>query len=127
MIDYKILSRKLLLTVALPILATVLIMLKMPNGSPVILDYQWQAVITATIISYIVGANVQNKRVEVVYIKSLKERLRDLFKWDFILAVITIAATTLLLLKGRVSNNVWFAIVSPIAAAYNVMNPISKT
>jgi hypothetical protein len=128
MINFKILSRKLILTIGLAVLASLLIFVKSNvTGKPFILDYQWQAVIMATVITYIVGCNIQNNNMpSSVDIKTFWERIKDLFRWDFVLAVLTIIFTTFLLVRGHVENTVWFSIISAIGGAYNIMNPIGK-
>jgi len=119
--DYKIFSRKLILSVLLCVLATVFIKIGR------IADYQWQFVITTIAVTYIGSKMVDKiKNVTAGTPISFIDRVVSLFSREFILALVIIIVSSLFLYWKNISGNVWFEIVSAIGSAYNIFNVFSK-
>lgn len=119
----KILSRKLILSVLLAVLATAFIV------TGLITPIQWQWVIMSTAVSYVI-ANTVNKKTETAISTytnvSFVTRLKALLSREFLVCVVTVIATSMLL-KGRfIGGDVWFVICSALAGAYNIGNSVSK-
>lgn len=119
----NILSRKLILSAMLAVIATTLVWFRL------IADTQWQWVIMATVVSYVVSMTAQpghTKLREESKLKAWGNRIKNLFSRSFVISIITILVSTALLCRKSISSTVWFAVVSTIAGAYNILNAIGK-
>lgn len=119
----SILSRKLILSVFLFFVAT------LAMGREIITETQWQWVIMATVVSYVTGSALQNSKdtSSIPHIRMWGIRIRSLFSRDFVVSISTVIIATVLLFRGNITGDVWFAVCTAIAGVYNIANAASKS
>jgi hypothetical protein len=121
--ETKILSRKLILSAILAIVATIFM------GMKLIAPVQWQWVVMATVVSYVAGVTIQrgaaseaSARLKVPW----KMRLKALFSDEFAITLATVLVTSAFLFYGVIPKDIWFTIITALGACYNILNPIAK-
>lgn len=119
--DFKLLSRKLVLSVLLIVIATLFII------KARITDQQYGIVIMATVVTYIIS-KAMDGRVELRrdYKPTLLDRLRALLTREFIISVLTVLGMSYLLYQRHISSQLWMQVVFAIGGVYNISNSLEK-
>lgn len=117
--DIKLLSRKLILSVLLFVLATLFL------AKSLVTVEVWKYITMAIVASYIAGKAL-DKSVAASFGGSLRSRLIALFSREFIFALVAILSSSAFLWYGKITCDVWFEISVAIGVAYNILNPIAK-
>jgi hypothetical protein len=117
--DFKLLSRKFILSMILAVISTLLLL------SNTISSSNWGFVMTATVISYVVSRTVDKKYGKISF-PSFIDRLKAIMSREFIISLLSIIGTSLLCHSGYIDSEVWFKIVLSIGASYNIFNSVEK-
>ena len=129
--DIPYLSRKFVLSAMLAVVGTLFMAFRLIEA------YQWQWVMMATVVSYVVANAIQKRNGEATSIRTDKDgklisivtiwdRLKSLCDRAFILAFVAVIITSVFLLKAIIPASVWFVICSALAGAYNIGNSLGK-
>lgn len=119
MTDVKFLSRKLIISILMLVLAT----LFLAKGS--IDQLTWKYIVMAIVGTYVVGKTIE-KNIQEKMTGSWHQRILLLFSREFVISIVVIAASSVFLYYGKISGSSWFEICLLVSGAYNIMNPISK-
>lgn len=119
MTDVKFLSRKLIISILMLVLAT----LFLAKGS--IDQFTWKYIVMAIVGTYVVGKTIE-KNIQEKMTGSWHQRILLLFSREFVISIVAIAASSVFLYYGKISGSSWFEICLLVSGAYNIMNPISK-
>jgi hypothetical protein len=101
---------------------------------------QWLWVMMATAVSYVaanalgqvtlttaggtIGWSKNGESKELIV--TIWERVKALFSRAFLLCMASIVIASLLLWKGSIDGEVWFALSAALATAYNIGNSVGK-